>query len=149
MRIILRVIKNIMKINEIGLYWREMPSRKFIGENEWSAFCFKADKDRITVLCCLNSNWSIQTAKNCCKYKYVYLYFQSNITIKLLDGWIGTFHTEFFRNSYPAFWFFSENDSMIHIMGSPVLGKYSNKASIFKDNDFRGGRSRGARWISW
>lgn len=46
----------VYNADETGLYWKAMPTRTLVGENERSAPGFKIKKDRITVLCCANAS---------------------------------------------------------------------------------------------
>uniref|UniRef100_UPI00358EF42B tigger transposable element-derived protein 1-like isoform X1 n=1 Tax=Myxine glutinosa TaxID=7769 RepID=UPI00358EF42B len=48
--------EQVFNADETGLFWKKMPSRKFISKEERSAPCFKAAKDRLTLLLCANAS---------------------------------------------------------------------------------------------
>ncbi|XP_067136655.1 jerky protein homolog-like [Centruroides vittatus] len=45
---------NVYNADETGLYWKKMPTKTVISENEMSAPGFKASKSRVTVMVCTN-----------------------------------------------------------------------------------------------
>lgn len=57
----------IFNCDETGLYWKKMPSRTFLTQNEKSASGFKVSKDRYTLLLCANASGTFR-----CKPMLVY-----------------------------------------------------------------------------
>uniref|UniRef100_A0A3B3WHD8 DDE-1 domain-containing protein n=1 Tax=Poecilia mexicana TaxID=48701 RepID=A0A3B3WHD8_9TELE len=47
--------EQVFNMNETGLFWKRMPSRTFIMKDEAKAPVFKAQKDHVTVIMCLNA----------------------------------------------------------------------------------------------
>lgn len=63
--------KQVFNVDETGLYWKKMPNRTYIMEEEKTAPGFKASKDRLTLL--LGSN-----AEGDCKLKPLMIYHSEN-----------------------------------------------------------------------
>lgn len=49
-------LDQIYNADETGLYWRAMPTRTLAAGNETNAPGYKANKDRLTILCCANAS---------------------------------------------------------------------------------------------